>query len=76
MKLTIVELAVLVLHGAAERAAGARADDAGVRLALRCLLGAGGDRRLLVEFWTYTGQPHNANRRDSCAPILRSIIAD
>jgi len=76
MKLTTVELAVLVLHGAAERAAGARVDDAGVRLALRCLLGAGGDRRLLVEFWTYAGQPHNANRRDSCASILRSIIAD
>ncbi len=76
MQLTIAELAVLVLHGAVARADAGRVDDTGVRLALRCLMRAGGDRQLLVEFWTYAGQPHNANRRDSCAAIVRSIIAD
>lgn len=76
MSLTIAELAILVLHGAVDRAGSGRVDTAEVRLALRCLLRAGGDRQLLVEFWTYAGQPHTANRQDSCAAVLRSIIAD
>ncbi len=76
MKLTIVELAVLVLHGAVGRAGAGRVDAADVRLALRCLLAARADRELLIEFWRYAGQPHTANREDSCAATLRSIIAD
>jgi hypothetical protein len=76
MSLTIAELAILVLHGAVDRAGSGRVDAAEVRLALRCLLRVGGDRQLLGEFWTYAGQPHTANRQDSCAAVLRSIITD
>lgn len=73
---TLIELAVRVLRAAVERAKGERIDVADVRLALRCLLPHAGDRQLLVEFWTYAGQLHNANRSDSCNAVLQSIIAD
>ena len=73
---TLIELAVRVLRAAVERAKNERIDAADVRLALRCLLPNVGDRQLLVEFWTYAGQLHNANRSDSCDAVLQSIIAD
>lgn len=73
---TLLELAVRVLRQAVGRAQGQRIDGDDVRLALRCLLPAVDDRRLLVEFWTYAGQLHHANRADSCAAVLGSIVAD
>ena len=73
---TLIELAVRVLRAAVERAKNERIDAADVRLALRCLLPHAGDRQLLVEFWGYAGQLHNANRSDSCDAVLQSIIAD
>jgi len=73
---TLIELAVRVLRAAVERARIERIDAVDVRLALRCLLPHAGDRELLVEFWAYAGQMHNANRSDSCAAVLQSIIAD
>lgn len=76
MRPTLIELAVRVLRAAVERARNERIDATDVRLALRCLLPHAGDRQLLVEFWTYAGQLHNANRSDSCDAVLQSIIAD
>lgn len=73
---TLIELAVRVLRAAIERARGERIDAADVRLALRCLLPHAGDRQLLVEFWTYAGQLHHANRSESCDAVLQSILAD
>lgn len=73
---TLTELAVRVLRAAIERTTSERIDTNDVRLALRVLLSHVGDRQLLVEFWTYAGQIHNANRRDSCAAVLRSIVKD
>jgi len=73
---TLIELAVRVLRAAVERAKNERIDATDVRLALRCLLPQAGDRHLLVEFWAYAGQLHNANRSDSCDAVLQSIIAD
>ncbi len=73
---TLIELAVRVLRAAVERAKNERIDATDVRLALRCLLPHAGDRQLLVEFWAYAGQLHNANRSDSCDAVLQSIIAD
>lgn len=76
MRPTLIELAVRVLRAAVERAMSERIDAADVRLALRCLLPHAGDRQLLVEFWAYAGQMHNANRSDSCDGVLQSIIDD
>jgi hypothetical protein len=73
---TLIELAVHMLRAAVERAKNERIDATDVRLALRCLLPYAGDRQLLVEFWTYAGQLHNANRSGSCDTVLQSIIAD
>lgn len=73
---TLIELAVRVLRAAVDRARGERIDAPDVRLALRCLLPHAGDRQQLVEFWTYAGQLHNANRFASCDAVLQSIIAD
>ncbi len=73
---TLIELAVRVLRAAVERAKGERIDAPDVRLALRCLLPHAGDRQMLVEFWTYAGQLHNANRSESCDAVLQSVIAD
>ena len=73
---TLIELAVRVLRAAVERAKNERIDATDVRLALHCLLLHAGDRQLLVEFWIYAGQLHNANRSDSCDAVLQSIIAD
>jgi hypothetical protein len=73
---TLIELAVRVLRAAVKRARGERIDAADVRLALRCLLSQVDDRQLLVEFWTYAGQPHSANRSQSCDAVLQSIVAD
>lgn len=75
VRATLIELAVRVLRAAVERARGERIDVADVRLALRCLL-PHGNRQLLVEFWTYAGQIHNANRSESCNAVLQSILAD
>lgn len=34
------------------------------------------DASLLVEFWHYAGQLPHANRAESCAAVLASILAD
>ncbi len=73
---TLTELAVRVLRAAIERAGTQRIDAADVRLALRVLLSRAGDRQLLVEFWTYSGQLHHANRLDSCEAVLAAIVED
>ena len=73
---TLIELAVRVLRAAVERARSQRIDGHEVRLALRVILPHAGDRQLLVEFWGYAGQIHTANRSDSCAAVLGSIIED
>jgi hypothetical protein len=76
VKLTLVELAVLVLDQAVERADLARIDGDEVRLALRCLLPVTTDTRLLVEFWYYAGQLPHAGRKPNCRAVLASITAD
>lgn len=76
VRATLIELAVRVLRAAIKRAKNERIDAADVRLALRCLLPHITDRQLLIEFWAYAGQLHNANRADSCDAVLQSILAD
>ena len=76
MRPTLTELAVRVLRAAVARARGERIDAPDVRLALRCLLPHTGNRQLLIEFWSYAGQLHTANRAESCDAVLQSIIAD
>ncbi len=76
MKLTLVELAVLVLRRAVERARSGPVDDESVRLALRCLMPRMQDRQLLFDFWAYAGQLPNANRSDSCDVVVGEIVAD
>ena len=73
---TLIELAVRVLRAAVERARSQRIDGYEVRLALRVILPHAGDRQLLVEFWSYAGQIHTANRADSCEAVLGSIVED
>jgi hypothetical protein len=73
---TLIELAVRVLRAAVERARSQRIDGPEVRLALRVVLPHAGDRQLLVEFWSYAGQMHTANRADSCNAVLGSIVED
>lgn len=74
VRATLIELAVRVLRAAVERAKRERIDGAEVRLALRVLLLHAGDRALLIEFWSYAGQPHNANRAESCDAVLAEIV--
>jgi hypothetical protein len=76
VKLTVIELAVLVLDQAVERADLGRIDGDEVRLALRCLLPVTVDRRLLIEFWYYAGQLPHAGRKPSCRSVLASITTD
>lgn len=73
---TLIELAVRVLRAAVERTKNERIDATDMRLALRSLLPHTRDRQLLVEFWIYAGQLHNANRSDSCDAVLQSIITE
>ena len=74
VRATLIELAVRVLRAAVEQASSERVDGAEVRLALRVLLLHAGDRALLIEFWSYAGQPHNANRAESCDAVLAAIV--
>jgi hypothetical protein len=76
VKLTLIELAVLVLDQAVERADLGRIDGDEVRLALRCLLPVAADARLLVEFWLYAGQLPHAGRKPNCRAVLASITTD
>lgn len=76
MRPTLIELAVRVLRAAVQRAGGERIDAHDVQLALRCLLPHAGNRALLVEFWSYAGQIHTANRAASCEAVLQSIVDD